>query len=58
MLRLVHNLQTFATVSSDDVISQQALSKGNWREVAKRIPDHFFERIVSMLPMHVPYMTH
>ena len=44
-------------VDEDDVISAQAMGQNNWGAVSKAIPINFFERVVSMLPMHVPYMT-
>ena len=44
-------------VDEDDVISAQAMGQSNWGAVSRAIPINFFERIVSMLPMHIPYMT-
>jgi len=49
-------VQRLENVEEDDVISAQAL-KANWGAVSAGIPHKFFERVVSMLPMHVPYMT-
>ena len=39
------------------MISAQVLADNNWRAVSEAVPEMFFERVVSMLPMHVPYMV-
>jgi len=56
ILHLFNLVQKFENVDEDDVISAQAL-QANWSKVSAAIPPKFFERVVSMLPMHVPYMT-
>ena len=41
----------------EDVIAVNDVNRQEWSRVADAIPASFFERLVGMLPMHVPKMT-
>ena len=57
ILSLFHQVKEVEFGQVEDVISPEALLTNNWESVSKVIPENFFERVVSLLPMHVPKMT-
>ena len=57
ILHLFHHVKEVEFGDEVDVISPEALHQKNWQSVSDVIPEHFFERVVSMLPMHIPRMT-
>ena len=56
-MSLFNNLDEIEFGDTDDVISAEALFQRDWKSVSDVIPRHFFERVVGLLPMHVPRMT-
>ena len=58
MLHMFNEISASELLHGDDVIStSQVLQQQDGRRIAEAIPKNFFERLVSMLPMHVPKMT-
>ena len=58
VLSLFHQVSSLGgLIDDDDVVSATALSNSQWSNLEKALPGNFFERVVSMLPMHVPKMT-
>ena len=57
MLSIFHTIKDIDSDDTADVISNQNVASTTWKNVQDKIPDNFFERLVSMLPMHIPQMT-
>lgn len=57
LLKIFNQVKDFELFDEEDVISAAILKKEEIRQISAAIPSNFFERVVAMLPMHVPYMT-
>lgn len=57
MLHTFNQIKDYEQMLGEDVIVAEDVVRQDWSRVADSLPNNFFERLVAMLPMHVPKMT-